>query len=1352
MSNTWHMNRMGFVNFWLYDEEIFSFQDGKLLLRGQNGSGKSITTQSFIPFILDGDRSPSRLDPFGSSDRRMEYYFLGENDREEATGYLFLEFKRENIEQYRTIGIGQRAQKGKPMAFWGFLILDGRRIGYDLSLYREAGTKKIPYSKQELRQVLGEENPLTEVQRDYMELVNKHLFGFSGTEQYNQFIKLLIKVRAPKLSKEFKPSRVYEILNDSLQTLTDEDLRAMVEAMERMDEIQGKLDHLKDAYKDLNAIRNEYNRYNGYMLGKKAQSYLEEKKRVDEVRGRLDARQQELEDSTAEIKERRQRATRIQDEMHVLEAEKDTLHLEDLEDSMDRLKKAEAEKTAAEKEKEQIEARIEHCREQILQKDQELRACQGKIEDFLQQQKKAVEELDVENETALFPLHDQVRLLVEARDTSQAVALKRELRNLQQEIQKGCEAQHKLKELQLKWDREEEALQKLLQEKEEIASQCQSAEQMEDECRDRLVETVHALTAQNREMTLSANEREELLQQIRRYQGPAQLGEILDAYYRIWSGKNRILEGRRLQKEQERSQSLMERNRLREELAQIEAMVMPEPARRERTKKARAALKEQGISFVPFYEAVEFAEGLPQEERDRLEGQLEAAGLLDALIVPAEECKRAKAVLQGLSDVLLAPYGAKGEPFPHLVCVLEESGLRKAAQELLACMREKKAQDSVMPGQIVLSPDGYFQNGILEGYCHSEEEASYVGAAARRRKKERMRRQKQEELRCAEERLQALDQELAALKERLQILLQERENFPAFTDLDHAMDLLAAYQKQLEQCSRQLQEQEAAAARLKDAVKMQEQQMLKLCKALPYYRTPEAYEEAKASVQSYGDLLDELEGARTAWETKQVQAAHIRELTEREREVQENEFDYLRRAERNIKELQVRMQRIREYLEDPQIQQKVRRLAAIKEELEQKATQHHENDKRLAILVSNEERLAAEIGELKQAAIEQIAKETKLREYFSEELALGLVMKQEGTDLLQAAQSAGNQLREMDRHRSGSEMTTALMKTFHAHMGSISGYGITMEECFTGGGADTSLLRARQRIAAIWNGKKLYLEEFYTIIREAIENTELLIRTKDRELFEGILADTLSRKLSSRIRESRSWIKDMSALMKQMDTSMALTFSLEWKPKAAEGDQELDTRELEKILARERELLTAEDIEKVSVHFRTRIHNAKRMAQENGDSVNYMDLVRDALDYRKWFEFCMYYYRNEDNKKELTNGAFNRFSGGEKAMAMYVPLFAAVNAQYKKAEHEDHPRMIALDEAFAGVDDKNISSMFELVEKLDFDYIMNSQVLWGCYETVKKLRIAELLRPANSDLVTVIYYSWNGHERVLDAQ
>ena len=72
MNDRWKMNRIGFVNFWLYDEEDFEFTDGKLLLRGQNGSGKSITTQSFIPFVLDGDRTPSRLDPCGFSDRKRE--------------------------------------------------------------------------------------------------------------------------------------------------------------------------------------------------------------------------------------------------------------------------------------------------------------------------------------------------------------------------------------------------------------------------------------------------------------------------------------------------------------------------------------------------------------------------------------------------------------------------------------------------------------------------------------------------------------------------------------------------------------------------------------------------------------------------------------------------------------------------------------------------------------------------------------------------------------------------------------------------------------------------------------------------------------------------------------------------------------------------------------------------------------------------------------------------------------------------------------------------------------------------------------------------------------------------------
>lgn len=168
----------------------------------------------------------------------------------------------------------------------------------------------------------------------------------------------------------------------------------------------------------------------------------------------------------------------------------------------------------------------------------------------------------------------------------------------------------------------------------------------------------------------------------------------------------------------------------------------------------------------------------------------------------------------------------------------------------------------------------------------------------------------------------------------------------------------------------------------------------------------------------------------------------------------------------------------------------------------------------------------------------------------------------------------------------------------------------------------------------------------------------------------------------------------------------------------------------------------------VSGHFRAKVRSARQAAMEQGIPANYADLIRTVLDYRTWYEFHLYYQRDGEGKKELTNSAFSKFSGGEKAMAMYVPLFASVSAQYKKAS-ETCPKLLALDEAFAGVDDRNIGAMFELVGTLDFDYIMNSQALWGCYSSVKKLNIVELHRQGNASFVTLLRYFWDGSVRVL---
>lgn len=99
-------------------------------------------------------------------------------------------------------------------------------------------------------------------------------------------------------------------------------------------------------------------------------------------------------------------------------------------------------------------------------------------------------------------------------------------------------------------------------------------------------------------------------------------------------------------------------------------------------------------------------------------------------------------------------------------------------------------------------------------------------------------------------------------------------------------------------------------------------------------------------------------------------------------------------------------------------------------------------------------------------------------------------------------------------------------------------------------------------------------------------------------------------------------------------------------------------------------------------------------------------------------------------------------------MAMYVPLFSAVNARYEAAGKES-ARILSLDEAFAGVDEQNIRDMFRLLNELDLSYIVNSQILWGDYDTVDSLAISELIRPDNADFVTVLRYHWNGKVRKL---
>lgn len=291
-------------------------------------------------------------------------------------------------------------------------------------------------------------------------------------------------------------------------------------------------------------------------------------------------------------------------------------------------------------------------------------------------------------------------------------------------------------------------------------------------------------------------------------------------------------------------------------------------------------------------------------------------------------------------------------------------------------------------------------------------------------------------------------------------------------------------------------------------------------------------------------------------------------------------------------------------------------------------------------------------------------------------------------------------------------------------------------------------LRGRRIVELDYRGQRVSPYRIDAVLAAELEESRHYLDAQDRELYEDIIVNSVGTILRQRISRAEQWVKQMDKIMAERDNSSGLIFSVSWKPRTAESEAELDTKELVQLLQRKSSFLSEEDLQKITKHFRSRIESAKESIGLRNEGNTLRQVLKEVLDYRKWFSFVLYYTRQHESKKELTNNAFYKFSGGEKAMAMYIPLFTAAYSRYKEAD-SIAPYIISLDEAFAGVDDQNIRDMFEVVEQLGFNYIMNSQAIWGDCDTVPSLAIAELVRPKNADYVTVLNYRWNGKERVL---
>ena len=944
MNERWKMNRIGFVNFWLYDEEDFEFEDGKLLLRGQNGSGKSITTQSFIPFVLDGDRTPSRLDPFGSSDRRMEYYFLGEEGKEESTGYLFLEFWKEDSGAYRTIGIGQKAKRGKPMDFWGFVLLDGRRVGYDLWLYKEVGSNKIPRDKREMKAELGEDNFFTDSSSEYKKHVNQYIFGFRKEEQYEQFIKLLVKVRAPKLSKEFKPTKVYDILNDSLQTLTDEDLRPMVDAMEKMDEIQDSLEMLNRAFDDVKIIRNEYTRYNQYMLAKKAQGYLNKKQEVEREQGILEGKEQLQREAQEKQSRAAQDTERLTAEKKLKETEHNALLDPELEDADRKLEKFRAEYQEAADGEQRWEKKIEDGRERIRDEEMTLKKLEEQMELRRDTLKEKREELEEQQEILQWEHHEKAKEKISLEEYEEGDEIAEQLQIWKNQLTSGRTA---LGQYELILGQYEEAASLLEETKKKKAEEEQRLEMAEEQVSDRIDAWITEVFRRAETSGEWHPEREILLQaeqKARQYETVADGVEIQRDFRADYERQRQQLTDEKNEKQYQREIQVELLKDVREQLKKVQEQRELEPERDEAVEKSRASLAQAGITAIPFYRTVEFAKELDEAACARLEAQLQMSGMLDALVVTREDFAKIRAEHPEFLDAVLQTDGQGNSRFFGLTVSDDlPQELRTPVLEILSNIYDEEGTTQ----GICFGADGSFRQGILVGKAHKQA-AEYVGYLARKRRKEQKIRELQEQIESISKTIAEWDAAITQLQERMDRLQAEYQEIPDFSEIQIALSEKRELERILETLENEYLKQQAQEHRLSEQKNRQYQEVLKLCKMLPYGRTAEAYEEACGAAEEYGRIWQSIRRELLHMQTEQISCLDKKERIDQYNDDLEEAYTEKRTYSTRAKACEIQIRQLEEYLRSPELLEKANRLKQVKEELEQISKKINDLEKEMA--------------------------------------------------------------------------------------------------------------------------------------------------------------------------------------------------------------------------------------------------------------------------------------------------------------------------------------------------------------------------------------------------------------------
>jgi hypothetical protein len=752
---------------------------------------------------------------------------------------------------------------------------------------------------------------------------------------------------------------------------------------------------------------------------------------------------------------------------------------------------------------------------------------------------------------------------------------------------------------------------------------------------------------------------------------------------------------------------------------------------------------------------VRFSDALGDGEAAGIEAALQAAGLLDAWVHP-EQDETATALAGEEQDGYLVPLSVNRRPAGRTladVLVPEEQDAVPTSR-VAAVLASVALADLVTPqatAPTTVTASGRYAQGVgVGGFAKPAPE--YIGATARAVRRAARIAECDRLLAQFDADIDVVDREQAAINRILSTVDEAADRLPplgpihtALRDLDRAAATLRTRQEAADAAAQRLDvalaEQSAAATALRRAVAE---------RSLPVERLDEVA-DAVARFEKAGIRLDLAYPAadRAAQATREAAARHdeatarlgeaqvAAQVATRRHEEKQEAYDTLRAA--------IGAEADRVLAEVAQVQEAVTAAEAALARAREDSTAAREARAATGTRVElGEQALVDAVREARQDAL-------RLRPYSHPDL-LGLLRCP--TDLRWPAHPG-----EPDGTALPSQIV-ALHEAILAATRELTPSETSLKQSTTRLTTALTDLQAQLPAAGLDHRPEWDTDDGVIVVRVADEHgltpvaqfaerigrerrdQEQLLTEAEQRVLEDALLGQLARQIHHRTIEARDLVESMDVQMRARRMSSGMTVGVGWR---LSDDLDADQREVCKLLERDPARLGPAQLTTLRRYFAAQIKAARATTPERP----YRDLLADVLDYRQWRVFAFTLHRPGGGAEPLTRARHSQLSGGEQSVSLHLPLFAAANALFGSARR-DAPRLLGLDEAFAGVDDNGRGELMALAKEFDLDLFMTGYDLWATYPAVAGAAHYDLSHSAVDHTVSTVLLVWNGSASIVD--